>query len=197
MCLWTWNYHCLTPSSQDECSMLLLDLGTLQFQSHLKKEERLKKFLERKKKGMDAFLSPSLIQEMSEYQTHARGEEREVTLTSKDVFDDDDVELGIFYNEFSLHVMELQALMLHTNMDFAAVGICDFCINFSLNILSFHCLLEFFFHGNYLIIPLFKTPSRCHKCRQTTSPKTTVSSKDSICTSMWRYANSTVTSYPK
>src|SRR6185312_11225967 len=32
---------------QEDCSMLLLDLGTLQFQSHLKMEERLKKFQER------------------------------------------------------------------------------------------------------------------------------------------------------
>jgi hypothetical protein len=103
--------------------MLLLDLGTLQFGSELKMGERLKKYYERKKKGMDMFLQPNVVQELKEYELTIKPDEfgQSPVLSNKEVFDDNDKELSIFYNKFSLHVLALQALMLRTNLDYQAV----------------------------------------------------------------------------
>lgn len=102
--------------------MLLLDLGTLQFGSHLKMEERLKKYYERKKKGMEMFLLPSVIQEMREYEMTVKSDTMATpSLSKKEMLEEDDKEMSIFYNKFSLHVLALQALMLRTNIDYEAV----------------------------------------------------------------------------
>ena len=47
--------------------MLLLDLGTLHLKSIIRMEEKVKKYYERKRKGLDSFLDPTVLEEVQSY----------------------------------------------------------------------------------------------------------------------------------